>query len=310
VNVRSLVCVPLRAGGAAMGVLVACFDDAEAADSDDLGMLQAYADQAALVIVRAQAYEQQRAASEQLHEADRMKSEFLATVSHELRTPLTAAKGFVDTVLLHWDRLSEVQRREMLTRASRNADLLTQQIDLLLDLSRMDSGRLEMIFEDVEIGDLVRETVSALAPVVAERAVRITVPEHLHARVDHAAFVHVLSNLLANAVKFSDPGGRIEIGARRQAGDVVVWVEDDGIGVDPAEQERIFERFYQVPSQDRGRGGTGIGLAVVARFVELQEGRVWVESEPGTGSRFSFTVPAVLDVTESEGAEEPPVYAE
>lgn len=295
-GIASVACVPLRAGDPAIGVLVACFGSRVRVGDSVLDLLQAYADQAALVIVRAQAYDQAMRAAAELEAADRVKSEFLAAVSHDLRTPLTATKGFVDTVLAHWDRLADDERRRLLVRASANADDLARQIEQLLDLSRIEAGRVEPIAHDLELAPLVEETLARHASLLADRQLRCVLPAGLQARVDPDAFEHVLGNLLANAVQFSDRGSVVEIGARAGGRTVTVWVRDEGIGIHPDDIERIFERFEQAGPEERRRRGTGIGLAIVRSFVELQGGTVWVESRPGEGSTFRFTVPAAGSV--------------
>lgn len=290
-GLETLTVVPLRAGDDVIGALVAGFSKREFAVDTHLNLVEAYANQAALVIVRAQAYEQVRIASERLEQADRIKSEFLATVSHELRTPLTAVKGFVDTVLLHWDRLGDDQRRAMLERASSNADVLARRIDQLLDLSRIEAGHIELLAEDTRLDELIDATITGLRPLLQDHRVVVDVAPGLRAWVDRESFAHILDNLVTNAVKFAPVATVVEVGARRDGGDAVVWVRDEGIGIPADEHERIFERFYRVSSPKGPRRGSGIGLAVVRRFVELHGGEVTVESEPGHGATFRFTLP-------------------
>jgi two-component system sensor histidine kinase KdpD len=285
------VTVPLRVEGEEIGVLVARFSAPVGPDDPALALLGAYADQAALVIVRAQAYEEERLAAAELAAADRLKSEFLATVSHELRTPLTAAKGFVDTVLLHWDRLSDEQRRQMLTRASANADELARQIGKVLDLSRIEAGRVDASPEDVVLADLVGETLDRLAPLHTRHRVGVDVPDGMVVRADREATNHVLENLLSNAVKFSPPRSAVTVRARAEGAVAVVSVIDEGTGVAPEDRARIFERFEQAGAPDQPRRGAGIGLAIARSFAQLQGGDVWFEPAPGGGSVFSFSVP-------------------
>jgi signal transduction histidine kinase len=289
-GLRSLVIVPLRLSGERIGVMTACFTWIGAIDSEEVGLLEAYADQTSLVIVRAQAYERERSAAEKLSQTDRLKSEFLAMVSHELRTPLTAVKGFVDTVLLHWDRLDDDRRRELLRRASGNADELARLIGQLLDFSRIDADRIEVRPVVCNVRELVEAVLTDVAPVLASHVVRVHVAPELRVSCDPEAFDHIIMNLLSNAVKFSPKESEVEIHAREDGEIVVVSVIDHGVGITPEDQLRIFERFYQSSAPANSRRGTGIGLAIVKRFVDLQGGRVWVESELGCGSTFSFTL--------------------
>jgi len=301
-DIVSLIAVPLQLGPDIIGVLSVCFEWAGALDTDDLELLESYAGEVAIFIARAQAYEQEHEAARRLAEADRMKSEFLATVSHELRTPLTAAKGFVDTVLLHWDRLDEDRRRALLERASSNADELSRLVSQLLDFSRLDADRIEVRPQRCNLRDLVDALATDMGQVLGNHEVHVNVPD-LAVSVDPSAFGQVLQNLLTNAAKFSPPGAAIQVLARSLGDEAVVCVKDSGVGIPVDEQDKIFGRFYQAKNSDASRRGTGIGLSIVRRFVEMHGGRVWVESTPGSGSEFFFTLP--LAGGESDSGELP-----
>ena len=284
IGLASMVVVPLRLESTPVGLFHVCFQRPGALDDDELALLEAYADQATIVITRAQAYAE-------LEAADALKSEFLATVSHELRTPLTAAKGFVDTVLLQWERLDDTQRRQLLQRASANADELARLIDQLLDYSRLDAGTVRVHPVDVELAPFVERMVERMAPVLEDHRVVVEPGDPLSAWIDPDAFAHVLGNLLTNAANFSPAGSPIRVVIAPGDRCALISVRDEGIGIASHEHERIFERFYRV-SDDSGSGrGTGIGLAIAARFVELLGGRVWVESAPGAGSTFWISLP-------------------
>jgi signal transduction histidine kinase len=232
----------------------------------------------------------ERENAERLAAASRQKSDFLALVSHELRTPLTAVKGFLDTVLVHWDRLPEEQRRELLARVSNNADELARLTNQLTQFARSDTGPVEVVPIELDVRTEVYSALRDLAPVVAQHRVEVDIPEHLHVLADRDGFGHVLVNLLTNAVKFSPPGSRVLVRAYSEDDEAVVYVEDEGPGISAAEQARVFDRFYQ--SRDAlSQRGTGIGLTIAQRFTELHGGYIWVESEPGQGSTFAFTMP-------------------
>jgi signal transduction histidine kinase len=239
----------------------------------------------------ARASEHERAAAAELAETDKNKSEFLALVSHELRTPLTAVKGFVDTVLLHWDGLPDERRRELLGRASTNADELGRLVSQLMEFARSDAGPIEVVPSELNVLDAVDGALRGLAPVVAGHTVEVDVPGSLVVEADADAFNHVLVNLLTNAVKFSPAGTCVRVRARAEDDEVVVSVIDNGAGIARDEQARIFDRYYQSSNGAGGRG-TGIGLTIAQRFTELHGGRIWVESELGHGATFSFTMPA------------------
>jgi signal transduction histidine kinase len=242
----------------------------------------------------AQASEREHAVADKLAQADQQKSEFLALVSHELRTPLTAVKGFVDTVLLHWDKLPDDRRRDLLTRASSNADELGRLVRQLMEFGRTESGPIQIAPDKLDVAAAVDLALLGIAPVTAGHRLEVEVPDGLVVDADADAFNHVLVNLLTNAMKFSPAGSLVTVGARRAEGEVVVSVADQGAGIAPDEQERIFDRFYQSRNGNHARG-TGIGLTIAQRFTAQHGGRIWVDSEPGRGATFSFTMPVAAD---------------
>ena len=220
----------------------------------------------------AKASEREHAVADKLTQADQQKSEFLALVSHELRTPLTAVKGFVDTVLLHWDKLPDDRRRELLTRASSNADELGRLVRQLMEFGRTESGPIQIAPDKLDVAAAVDLALLGIAPVTARHRLEVDGPDGLVVDADADAFNHVLVNLLTNAVKFSPAGSLVAVGARRAEGEVVVSVADEGAGIAPDEQERIFDRFYQSRNGDHARG-TGIGLTIAQRFTAQHGGR-------------------------------------
>ncbi len=305
-GIRSLVAVPLRLADETIGVLHVLYTRRKAIDREELKLLEAYADQASMVIARAQAYQREKELAERLEEADRLKSEFLGMVSHELRTPLTAVKGFVDTVLLHWDRLGEQQRRELLGRASGNADELARLIGQLLDFTRVEADRAEVVPRLCSLARIVDDVVADSGPVLGDHELLIDVPRRLSVVADPDAVCQVLRNLLTNAAKYSEAGTEIAVRAAPRGFEILVEVEDHGEGIAPDDVERVFERFYQACSPAHGRRGTGIGLAIVRRYVELHGGRVWVDSILGVGSTFSFTLPAAVQTGEGDDVGDAP----
>ena len=238
----------------------------------------------------AQASEREHAVADKLTQADQQKSEFLALVSHELRTPLTAVKGFVDTVLLHWDRLPDERRRELLGRASSNADELGRLVRQLMEFGRTESGPIQIAPDKLDVAAAVDLALLGIAPVTAGHRLKVDVHDGLVVDADADAFNHVLVNLLTNAMKFSPADSLVVVSARRAEGEVVVSVADEGPGIAPDEQDRIFDRFYQSRNGNHARG-TGIGLTIAQRFTAQHGGRIWVDSEPGRGATFSFTMP-------------------
>ncbi|MCS6963455.1 MAG: GAF domain-containing protein [Thermoflexus sp.] len=228
-------------------------------------------------------------------EADRAKTEFISTVSHELRTPMTSIKGYVDLLLLgSGGPLSEMQYR-FLQIVKANADRLKLLVDDLLDISRIESGRLQLDLRPVPLEAAVEAVVAALKARIDEKNQRLELdlPEFLPpVRADKDRLIQILMNLVSNAHKYTPEGGRIRIRARIEDEAVHVEVSDTGIGIPPEALPRIFERFYRVDDpRVQETPGTGLGLSIVKALVEMHGGQVWVESEIGKGSTFHFTIP-------------------
>jgi two-component system phosphate regulon sensor histidine kinase PhoR len=236
-----------------------------------------------------------------LRELESMRQEFVANVSHELRTPLSLIKSAAET-LLDSGREDPALRARFLEIIDRNANRLTLLIDDLLLLSTLDSGRLRLELQPVSVRVAALEVAEDFAARARTRGVVLEndVPADLVARADPDRLRQVLSNLVDNAIKYGRDGGRVVIVGRNLAGGrIEVGVSDDGPGLAPEAQPRIFERFYRVDkARSREQGGTGLGLAIVKHVVQAQGGEVRVESRPGSGTTFYFTLP------EAEGREE------
>jgi signal transduction histidine kinase len=235
-------------------------------------------------------------ANERLKELDRMKSDFVSHVSHELRTPLTAIKGAVDLVLREVTGPLTEKQTHYLTRVRSNTQHLAGLINDLLDLSKIESGKIEVKSSRVSLSGLVHDVVEALRPVAAEKVIALeaTIREpSILVWADRDKINQVLMNLIGNAIKFTPVQGRVTISASRNGGESVqVSVSDSGPGVPPDEKEKIFAKFYQIAEANgENSKGTGLGLAISKALVELHGGKIWVESEEGGGSKFSFTLP-------------------
>ncbi len=234
-------------------------------------------------------------AKEELERAAKFKDQFLSTMSHELRTPLNAVLGFSD--LLTEERygpLNERQQRYVKHIHTGGKHLLTL-INDILDLSKIEAGRLQLAIESVLLTTSFAEVIDTMRP-LADKKLHILVqraPSGLSVRADATRLKQVLMNLVGNAIKFMPDGGKIELAAK-QVGDFVrVEVRDSGPGIPPEEQQRIFDAFYRLRRSEKAAEGTGLGLAITQRLVELHGGELGVESELGVGSCFHFTLPAV-----------------
>ncbi|MGE5552524.1 MAG: two-component system histidine kinase PnpS [Betaproteobacteria bacterium] len=230
---------------------------------------------------------------------ERVRSEFVANVSHELRTPLTSLRGFVETLQDGAADDPATLHRFLQIIASETAHL-GRLVDDLLDLSRLESGRLELRLSPVDLGDLIQRTVAFYAPAAQAKGLTLkaTVPPDLPpVPGDEDLLEQVLRNLVDNAVKYTPEGGQVDVTAEvvsypDQRREAVVRVADTGPGIPPEHLPRLFERFYRVDrARSRQLGGTGLGLAIVKHIAERHGGRAWVESEPGQGAAFSVALP-------------------
>ena len=236
-----------------------------------------------------------RGANERLKELDRLKDDFLSTVSHELRTPLTSIRSFGE-ILVDNPTLEEEERGRFLSIIVKETERLTRLINEILDLAKMDAGHVEWHVTDIDPRQVLEDAVATAASLFAERRIGfgLDVADGLPMiRADRDRLVQVILNLLSNAAKFCDEDeGRCLVRARRRDAEVLITVEDNGIGVAAEDQSVIFDRFHQVQETERMRPqGTGLGLAISRQIVEHFGGRIWVESELGKGARFHFTVP-------------------
>jgi signal transduction histidine kinase len=236
-------------------------------------------------------------ANERLQELDRLKSDFVSNVSHELRTPLTAIKGAVDLVLRQVAGPLTEKQVHYLTRVRSNTQHLAGLINDLLDLSKIESGKIEMRSSRISLGGLVHEVMETLRPVAAEKIIDLeaTIADpSILVWADRDKVNQVLMNLIGNAIKFTPAQGRVTVSAARDGNEsVYVSVTDTGPGIAPEEREKIFDKFYQIAQTGETKPkGTGLGLAICKALVELHGGHIWVESEINHGCTFSFTLPA------------------
>jgi PAS domain S-box-containing protein len=240
-------------------------------------------------------------------EVDKMKTEFISTVSHELRTPLTSIKGYVDLILDgEAGEINEIQS-EFLEIVKQNNDRLVELINDLLDVSRMESGRVKMEKEPLWLPEVIREAVVSIENLAKNKDMSITldIPEGLPlVLADRQRLLRILVNLLSNAIKYTQPKGKLFVSVKPQDGFLATSVRDTGIGIPSEHLDRLFVKFYRVDSSLTSEiGGTGLGLAIVKSIVDLHGGQVWAESEVGKGSTFTFTLP--LDKRKEETRKAP-----
>jgi two-component system phosphate regulon sensor histidine kinase PhoR len=230
----------------------------------------------------------------ELERIETMRRDFVANASHELRTPLAAIRGFAET-LLGSGSLPEDKRRSYLEVIDRNARRLERLVGDLLELSRIESGKLTLRPEAVDLVELARSLLNDHRPRFEAReiAVSLEAAQPAVAWADPAAVEQILQNLLANALQYTDPGGRVSVEVAAAPGEVRLTVRDTGIGIPPRDIDRIFERFYRVDTaRSRALGGTGLGLAIVKHLIKGLGGDIQVTSRPGEGSAFSLRLPS------------------
>jgi two-component system NtrC family sensor kinase len=227
-----------------------------------------------------------------LKELDRIKSDFVSTVSHDLRSPLTAILGYVELI----ERVGSVneQQLEFIQRIELSVQNITALINDLLDLGRIEAG-FDLRKEIVPLHTLVHYTLDGLRPRLEEKSmhVEVDVPDNLSPVLGNPLRLRqMLANLIGNALKYTQTGGKIGISARAEGGQTILQVSDNGPGIPLVDQPYIFDKFYRA-SNVSGEAGTGLGLAIVKSIVENHQGRIWVDSTPGQGSKFTVVLPAV-----------------
>src|SRR6266852_8205153 len=232
-------------------------------------------------------------AQEEAVRASKFKDQFLSTMSHELRTPLNAVLGFSDLLADERYGLLNDRQRRYVGHINTGGKHLLKLISDILDLSRIEAGRMELTREDVAVAAAFAEVISALYPLAEKKSQALLqeVEPNLHVHADAMRFKQVLTNLVGNAIKFTPEGGRIKLVARQVDDQVRIEVRDNGPGIAPEEQQRIFEAFFRLAQTGNAREGTGLGLAITARLVELHGGKLEIESKPGDGTCFYFSLP-------------------
>ncbi|MDO9547504.1 MAG: ATP-binding protein [Candidatus Marinimicrobia bacterium] len=233
-------------------------------------------------------------------EVDRLKSEFVMAASHELRTPLTSMgmsiKLLIESVS---DKLNDSEK-ELLLTADEEQQRLRSLVDDLLDLSKIEAGKMMMEFETIPVDSIIQRTIKVMQPQALEKGVELVVvsdAEHLKIKADPTKIIWILTNLIGNALRYTDKGGIIQVNAESFSNTVYISVKDTGVGIAPEYQSKIFDKFVQI-KDNRNAGGTGLGLAICKEIIRAHGGTIWVESEPGKGSKFTFTLPSVNLVKE------------
>ena len=291
---HSLLGVPLLSEDEVIGVLAVTRKTPGEFEPDIVRLLSTFATQSALAIQNARLFLEIEDKSRQLEAASQHKSEFLANMSHELRTPLNAVIGFSEVLRDRmFGELNEKQE-EYLNDIHASGQHLLSLINDILDLSKIEAGRMELELTDVHLPAALDNALTLIRERAGRRGIGLhaAIDDRIEdIRADERKIKQVLLNLLTNAIKFTAEGGRIDVRATLGDGVVEVSVTDTGVGIAPEDQEAIFEEFRQVGTAAKKVEGTGLGLALSRKFIELHGGRIWVHSEVGAGSTFTFTIP-------------------
>lgn len=285
--------IPLTLMGETIGVMGVAVHSDRCFSPEDINLLSGIGREISIAVRNAQLYEE-ASSNKDLRELDALRAEFLANVSHELRTPLASIKGFASTLLQPDVQFDEQSWKDFVQTIDKEADRLNRLIEELLVMSCLEAGALEARRECQSVAEIIDSIRDRLAGLASKHRLQISVRPHLpRVVVDEGRIGEVITNLVENAVKYSPEDTQITVDVRQDKGQIITSVIDEGTGIPPESHEKIFERFYQLESASAGhRSGTGLGLSICRAIVEAHGGTIWVESEPGKGARFSFSLPA------------------
>jgi signal transduction histidine kinase len=300
---RALMAVPLLRPDHVVGSLIVRRKQPGLLPQSTVDLLQTFAVQSVIAIQNARLFQEIGEKGRQLELESRHKSQFLANMSHELRTPLNAIIGYTELILDNIYGETPEKMRSVLERVQVNGRHLLGLINDVLDLSKIEAGELKLALTDYSLEDVVHSVFTGVEALAAHKGLAFKTevsPGLPRGHGDERRIAQVLLNLTGNAIKFTD-AGEVMINASAHDGSFTVAVSDTGPGIEEADQARIFGEFQQVDaSSTRAKGGSGLGLSIAKRIVEMHGGRIWVESKPGAGSTFSFSLP--ITVPEQAGA--------
>ena len=301
---RSLVAVPMLREDQVVGCLIVRRRRTGDFSEEAIDLLETFAGQSALALLNARLYRELKEQSLELELASRHKSEFLASMSHELRTPLNAVLGFSEILLERMFGDINERQEEYLRDIHGSGRHLLELLNEILDLSKVEAGRMELEYSSFELRSLLEDAASMLRERAAAHTIDLSVEvddDVGRVYADELRLKQVVLNLITNAVKFTDDGGSVSVRACRSTSDVDITVTDTGVGVPEADRERIFESFQQGGRGSSREEGTGLGLTLSRRIVELLGGRMWLDTEVGVGSTFGFSLPGRRESAEQTG---------
>jgi signal transduction histidine kinase len=298
---RTALATPLVRKGVPIGALFLRRQQVREFSDKEIALLQTFADQAVIAIENVRLFNELEASNQEIAEKSRQievasqhKSEFLANMSHELRTPLNAIIGFSEVLTERMFGDLNEKQEEYLKDIHASGTHLLSLINDILDLSKIEAGRMELELTDFHLPQAIDNALVLVRERAGRRGIALahSVDERLgEIRGDERKVKQVLLNLLSNALKFTSEGGRVEVIGRVVDGMAEISITDTGVGIASEDQEAVFEEFRQVGTAEKKAEGTGLGLTLCRKFIELHGGRIWVTSQVGVGSTFTFTIP-------------------
>jgi signal transduction histidine kinase len=290
-DMQTYVATPLVHGGETVGALSLHFREAGALGAADRAFTLLLGQAAATALHRARSYDAAQELRRRAELVANARAEVLGVVAHDLRNPLSLI--VTTTELLEEEDLEAERRRKVLEIAKRAGKQMNRLIGDLLDTVQLESGRLTLVLENIDVAMLFDHLEDTFGPLAARNGISLIArrpADGLTVRADEFRLSQLMGNLLGNAIKFTPEGGEVTFGARREASEVLFEVSDTGPGISPDQASHLFEQFWQARKNDKR--GVGLGLTIAKGIAEAHGGRIWVTSTPGAGSTFSFTIPA------------------
>ncbi|MBI3066354.1 MAG: response regulator [Deltaproteobacteria bacterium] len=295
-GVESFVQVPVRAEGEVLGIIQLASRTPRRFNNEEVRLLETIGNQVGIAVQRAQLYEETRRQAGELEKVNKLQADFTAMIAHDLRSPLMNIIGVVETMKDGLFGPVTQEQIKWLARMQANGQCLIDLVSDFLDVSKLESGYVDVKKEWIDLCELIRKSIENFRVLAIERGISISEALDLALPVVHLdprRMDQVLSNLISNAIKFAGEGGKTEVGAAlADAGQVKVWVRDNGAGIPADEMGQLFQKYRQGGNlRCSSQKGTGLGLVICKMIVEAHGGKIWVESEPGQGSTFFFSLP-------------------
>jgi signal transduction histidine kinase len=290
-DIDNILLAPISSGHKPFGILAAVNARSGQFEDEDLRFLSILGERVGSVIESTMSRERERDLMKQLREADSMKSEFVSMLAHELKGPMTTVMGFSQTLQEQGNDLPDDQRAHILDIINREVSRLSRLVNDLLDVSRMEAGTLRYELEPIDVREIVDSILQVHTSLRAGHTIEVEIQADIPKVVgDRDRVRQILINLLTNATRYSQDGTTVTVSGRAEDGKVVFGVADEGVGIGPEDQERVFSKFAQIPRPGWTKKGTGLGLYITKAIVEAHGGRIWIDSEPGKGATFYFTL--------------------